>query len=145
MSCTEVAEQGLATMRATGFALDRAAYFSDTVTSYVTGFVLQEQAVPSAVPPAAAAGLGQISPEGYEDGTEPAGVTRWQVVHDDSQGRADFADIRAAKPLTAGVGPVPPPCVRITQVGAPVPQGLLCLPWPQAGVLKAGQHRTPAR
>ncbi len=38
------AEEGLARMRAAGVPLALAAHFGDTVTSYVTGFVLQEQA-----------------------------------------------------------------------------------------------------
>lgn len=44
MRTLEGAEKGLALMRAVGLPLAQAAYFGDTVTSYVTGFVLQEQA-----------------------------------------------------------------------------------------------------
>lgn len=40
----EAAERGLAQLRAAGLPLERAAQFGNTVTSYVTGFVLQEQA-----------------------------------------------------------------------------------------------------
>ncbi|MDI5971187.1 TetR/AcrR family transcriptional regulator [Streptomyces sp. SL13] len=39
-------EEGLARMRAAGVPLELAAHFGDTVTSYVTGFALQEQAAP---------------------------------------------------------------------------------------------------
>ena len=56
MNATTLAasEQGLALMRAAGLSLARAAYFGNTVTSYVTGYVLQEQAAPS--PGSAASG-----------------------------------------------------------------------------------------
>jgi len=57
----EAAEQGLSLMRGAGLGLARAAYFGDTVTSYVTGFVLQEQVVP----PVAAEPLAGLEPERY--------------------------------------------------------------------------------
>ncbi len=47
------AERGLSLMRAAGLPLPQAAYFGHAVTSYVLGFVLQEQAVapqPETVP-----------------------------------------------------------------------------------------------
>ncbi|MCX4749991.1 TetR/AcrR family transcriptional regulator C-terminal domain-containing protein [Kitasatospora sp. NBC_01287] len=42
----DATEAGLALLRGTGLPLARAAYFGHTVASYVTGFVLQEQAEP---------------------------------------------------------------------------------------------------
>lgn len=48
------AEEGLARMRAAGVPLELAAHFGDTLTSYVTGFALQEQAAVPATPEAAA-------------------------------------------------------------------------------------------
>ncbi|HEX3958793.1 MAG TPA: TetR/AcrR family transcriptional regulator C-terminal domain-containing protein [Trebonia sp.] len=91
-TAVEVAEQGLATMRAAGFALDRAAYFGDTITSYVTGFVLQEQAVasavPSAVPSAAAtAVLMEIEPTRYPN------LREWQECRPASRDQAFAAGL----------------------------------------------------
>jgi TetR/AcrR family tetracycline transcriptional repressor len=87
-AAVEVAEQGLATMRAAGFALDQAAYFGDTVTSYVTGFVLQEQAVPSAVPSAAAtAPLMETEPARYPN------LREWQEHRPESRDQAFAAGL----------------------------------------------------
>lgn len=65
------AESGLALLVEQGVPLERAAYFGDTVTSYVTGFVLQEQsssAAPLKTPadpgPARGSGAEQASAAG---------------------------------------------------------------------------------
>ena len=77
-AAVEVAEQGLALMRAAGLSLTEAAYFGDTVTSYVTGFVLQEQAVP----PAMAAPPVRIEP------TLHPNLWEWQVNRPASRDQA---------------------------------------------------------
>ena len=71
-AAVEAAEQGLALMRGAGLGLAQAAYFGDTVTSYVTGFVLQEQATAPA-PPASAPPV-QIEPDRYPN------LAQWQAV-----------------------------------------------------------------
>jgi TetR/AcrR family transcriptional regulator, tetracycline repressor protein len=60
-SALRAAEAGLAVMRSAGVPLDLAARFGDTVTSYVTGFVLQEQA--AAPEPGASEHPGPLDPE----------------------------------------------------------------------------------
>lgn len=89
--------------------------------------------------------LGRVSSEGRQGRSEPPGITRRQAVRDDSQYRPDLVDIRAAMPVTAGIGSVPSPCVRIAQVGPPEPQGLPRGSQPQALTLKGGQHRPATR
>ena len=71
-AAVEAAEQGLALMRGAGLGLAQAAYFGDTVTSYVTGFVLQEQAT-APVPPASAPPV-EIEPGRYPN------LAQWQAV-----------------------------------------------------------------
>ena len=66
----EAAEQGLALMRAAGVPLPRAAYFGDTITSYVTGFVLQEQATA----PAPSGPLPEIEPTRFPH------LAQWQAT-----------------------------------------------------------------
>lgn len=66
----EAAEQGLALMRAAGVPLARAAYFGDTITSYVTGFVLQEQATA----PTPTGPLPEIEPSRFPN------LTLWQAT-----------------------------------------------------------------
>jgi TetR/AcrR family tetracycline transcriptional repressor len=56
----DASEQGLALLRGIGLPLAQAAYFGHTVASYVTGFVLQEQAAPNP-----SAELPDIEPERY--------------------------------------------------------------------------------
>ncbi|MGF1428029.1 TetR/AcrR family transcriptional regulator C-terminal domain-containing protein [Kitasatospora sp. LaBMicrA B282] len=66
----DASEAGLTLLRAAGLPLDRAAYFGNAVASYVTGFVLQEQAqpTPEAVP---AAALAELSAQRHPN------LTRW--------------------------------------------------------------------
>lgn len=66
----EAAEQGLALMRAAGVPLTLAAYFGDTITSYVTGFVLQEQATA----PAPSGPLPEIEPTRFPH------LAQWQAT-----------------------------------------------------------------
>jgi TetR/AcrR family tetracycline transcriptional repressor len=77
-AAVQVAEQGLALMRAAGFTLAQAAYFGDTITSYVTGFVLQEQAAA----PAAAAPPVEIDPARYPN------LWEWQASQSASRDQA---------------------------------------------------------
>ncbi|GAB2691131.1 TetR/AcrR family transcriptional regulator C-terminal domain-containing protein [Kitasatospora kifunensis] len=60
VAALDASEQGLALLRGIGLPLAQAAYFGHTVASYVTGFVLQEQAAPN--PPAE---FPDIEPERY--------------------------------------------------------------------------------
>jgi TetR/AcrR family tetracycline transcriptional repressor len=80
----EATERGLALMRAAGLPLARAAYFGDTVASYVTGFVLQEQATPDAEPAGA-----EASPEGLDLNRYP-NLRAWQAQRP-ADGDAAFA------------------------------------------------------
>lgn len=73
------AEAGLAHLRAAGIPLTLAARFGDTVTSYVTGFVLQEQAAGPQAGPA-----GPIDPA-----TLPL-LTEWSAVQDPPDRDAAF-------------------------------------------------------
>jgi TetR/AcrR family tetracycline transcriptional repressor len=58
------AEAGLAALRAAGVPLALAARFGDTLASYVTGFVLQEQAADPS-PETAGAAIAALDPEAY--------------------------------------------------------------------------------
>ena len=94
-AAVEAAEQGLALMRAAGLGLAQAAYFGDTVTSYVTGFVLQEQAAApapsvsgaSAPAPSVSGPPLEIEPERYPN------LWEWQVLQPASRDRAFAAGL----------------------------------------------------
>lgn len=61
-------------------------------------------------------------PKGRYRSAEPSGVTRRQATYDGSQDCADLVHVRAACPLAARVGSVPPRMVRVTLVFTPVAQ-----------------------
>ncbi|MFH9352406.1 TetR/AcrR family transcriptional regulator C-terminal domain-containing protein [Kitasatospora sp. NPDC017646] len=64
-------EEGLALMRAQGLALAQAAMFGHAVTSYVIGFVLQEQAAHTGTEAGAGAGSGADGDDRADAGTAP--------------------------------------------------------------------------
>jgi TetR/AcrR family transcriptional regulator, tetracycline repressor protein len=73
----DATERGLAAMRAAGLSLSQAAYFGDALSSYVTGFVLQEQAMPTGAPE-----MPEIEAERYPN------LVEWQAVSSPDASRA---------------------------------------------------------
>ncbi|PWI45402.1 TetR/AcrR family transcriptional regulator C-terminal domain-containing protein [Streptomyces sp. ICBB 8177] len=92
-SALRAAEDGLALLTAAGVPLALAAHFGDTVTSYVTGFVMQEQAVGGVGDPTADLAAYPLLSRWAREGTPPdrdaAFASGVRLIVDGLRGRVD--------------------------------------------------------